>query len=117
MEVALSSKDIFIFQRKYTLDLLKETDMLGSRPVSTPMDPKKKLGIENAVPVDKGRCQHLVRKLIYLSHTRPNIGFVVSMTSQYMSNPMKVHMKLVYQILRYLRNTLGKGLLFIQKGR
>ncbi|PKU64423.1 putative mitochondrial protein [Dendrobium catenatum] len=112
MEVDRSRKGIFVSQCKYTLDLLKETLLMGCRPASTPMDPKKKLEIEKeGVLVDKGRYQHLVGKLINLSHAHPDIGFVVSMISQYMSNPMKKHIEAIYQILRYLKNTPIKRLL------
>ncbi|KAK3028164.1 hypothetical protein RJ639_038688 [Escallonia herrerae] len=44
MEVAHSNKRISISQRKYTLDLLKETGMLGCKLVDTPMDSICKLG-------------------------------------------------------------------------
>ena len=37
IEVACSKKVIFLAQRKYTLDLLKETGMLGSKPIDTPV--------------------------------------------------------------------------------
>lgn len=37
MEVARSHKDIVVSQCKYTLDLLKETGMLGCKPATTPM--------------------------------------------------------------------------------
>ena len=37
MEVAHSKKGLFISQRKYTLDLLKETGMLGCRHDRTPL--------------------------------------------------------------------------------
>ncbi|RVW32477.1 Retrovirus-related Pol polyprotein from transposon RE1 [Vitis vinifera] len=76
MEVARSRKGIVVSQRKYILDLLKETGMLGCKPIDTPMDSQKKLGIEKeSTPVDRGRYQRLVGRLIYLSHTRPDIGF------------------------------------------
>ncbi|RVX22922.1 DNA-directed RNA polymerase III subunit 1 [Vitis vinifera] len=79
MEVARSRKGIVVSQRKYILDLLKETGMLGCKPIDTPMDSQKKLGIEKeSTPVDRGRYQRLVGRLIYLSHTRPDIGFAVS---------------------------------------
>ncbi|RVW69728.1 Retrovirus-related Pol polyprotein from transposon RE1 [Vitis vinifera] len=81
MEVARSRKGIVVSQRKYILDLLKETGMLGCKPIDTPMDSQKKLGIEKeSTPVDRGRYQRLVGRLIYLSHTRPDIGFAVSAT-------------------------------------
>lgn len=38
IEVAHSSKGVFLSQRKYTLDLLSETGILGSKPVDTPLD-------------------------------------------------------------------------------
>ncbi|RVW34622.1 Retrovirus-related Pol polyprotein from transposon RE1 [Vitis vinifera] len=79
MEVARSSKGIFVSQRKYTLDMLKETGMLGCKPSNTPMDPFNKIGSkEDMAAVNKGRYQRLVGRLIYLSHTRPDISFAVS---------------------------------------
>ncbi|RVW94789.1 Retrovirus-related Pol polyprotein from transposon TNT 1-94 [Vitis vinifera] len=113
MEVARSSKGIFVSQRKYTLDLLKETGMLGCKPSNTPMDPFNKIGSkEDMVVVDKGRYQRLVGRLIYLSHTRPDINFAVSMVSQFMNNPTEEHQEVVYRILGYLKMTPGKGLFF-----
>lgn len=41
IEVAKSKHGILISQRKYVLDLLKKTGMLGCKPVDTPMDPPK----------------------------------------------------------------------------
>lgn len=118
MEIARSRKGISVSQRKYVLDLLKETGMLGCKPVDTPMDPTIKLGAkENCAPVDKGRYQRLVGKLIYLSHTRPDIGFAVSMVSQFMNNPNEEHMEAVYRILRYLKLTPGRGLFFEKNQR
>lgn len=87
MEVARSTHGISISQRKYVLDLLNETGMLGSKPIDTPMDPNMKIGMKrNSLHVDKGKYQRLLGKLIYLSHTRPDIGFVVSVISQFMNN-------------------------------
>jgi len=55
LEVARSKEGIFITQRKYTLDLLKETGKLGCKLASTPLEPnwKNKEGKEEH-PVDKG---------------------------------------------------------------
>lgn len=67
--------------------------MFGCKPTNTPMDSTKKIrsGKEN-VSVDKGRYQRLVGRVIYPSHTRSDIGFVVSVISQYMNNPLEEHM-------------------------
>ena len=113
MEVARSKEGIVISQRKYILDLLKETGMIGSKPVDTPMDPNLKDNRrEDSTPVERGSYQRLVGKLIYLSHTRPDIAFPVSVVSQHMHNPCEEHLEAVYRILRYLKMTPGLGLHF-----
>lgn len=113
MEVVRNRSGITISQRKYVLDILKEIKMLGCRPVDTPMDPVKKIGDrESGTPVDTGRYQHLVAKLIYLSHTRLDIAFAISVVSQYMHAPCEEHLEVVCRILKYLEGTPGKGLFF-----
>ena len=87
--------------------------MSGCKPSDTPIEANSKLGeVKNGVPVDKGRYQRLVGRLIYLSHTRPDIAFAVSMVSQFMHSPYEEHLEAVYRILRYLKSTPGKGLFF-----
>ena len=104
IEVARSKQGIFISQRKYVLDLLQETGML---------EVNQKLGDDtDGAVVDKGRYQRLVGKLIYLSHTRPDIAFAVSVVSQFMHAPRECHYDAVLRILRYLKLAPGKGLFF-----
>lgn len=113
MEVARSRKGIFVTQQKCILDLLKENEMSGCRPVDTPMDANSKLGVNpEDEPVNRDRYQRLVGKLLYLTHTRPDISFVVIMVSQFLNKPSKEHMEVVYRILRYLKNDPKKGLMF-----
>ncbi|KAL6202518.1 hypothetical protein ACLB2K_026226 [Fragaria x ananassa] len=74
IEVATSKKGISLSQRKYVLDLLTETGMLDCKLVETPIEMNHNLAIYlNQVPTNKGRYQRLVGRLIYLSHTRPDI--------------------------------------------
>ena len=51
-------------------------------------------------------------KLIYLSHTRLDIAYAVSLVSQFIHHPSEDHMNTVLQILRYLKSFSGKGLMF-----
>ena len=79
-------------QRKYTLDLLTETGMLGCRPANTLIEFNCKFGnSDDQVPLDKEQYQRLVGKLIYLSHS-PDISFVVSVVGQFMQVPYEKHM-------------------------
>ncbi|KAA0062474.1 Kinesin-related protein 11 [Cucumis melo var. makuwa] len=106
MEVARSKEGISVSQRKYTLDLLTETGMLGCRPADTPIEFNCKLkNSDDQVPVDKEQYQRLGGKLIYLSHTRPDISFDMSVVGQFMQAPYEKHMEAVNRILRYLKNT------------
>ena len=116
VKVARSPKGIFLSQHKYVLDLLKETGMLGCKPVETPivekhhlcLDPEQKL-------VDKGRYQRLIGRLIYLAHTRPDIAYAVSVVSQFMHSPSVDHMAAVLRILAYLKSAPGKRVLYKKK--
>ena len=56
--------------------------------------------------------QRLVGRLIYLSHTRPNIAYAVGVISQFMHNPKETHLQLVHTILHYLKSSPRKGILF-----
>lgn len=68
MGIAKSKKEIFISQKKYIIDLLDEPGMLGCKPSITHIDPNIKLEkTKNSIPVDNGRYQHHVDRLIYLS--------------------------------------------------
>ncbi|KAL6318191.1 hypothetical protein AAG906_035696 [Vitis piasezkii] len=94
MEVARSRKGISISQRKYVLDLLTETGMLGCKPSDTPIKTRK-MTKNDGKPMDRERYQQLVGRLIYLSHTRPDITFTVSVVSQYMHSPKESHLEAV----------------------
>jgi hypothetical protein len=91
--------------------LLKETEKLGCKPISTPIDLKVKLNTEDGEPLDDiNHLQRLVRKLIYLTVMRPDMSFVVSQISKFMHSPRTPHLDVVNRILRYLKGTLGKGI-------
>ena len=112
IEVARSKQGIFLSQRKYVLDILTEVGMLECKPMDTPIVQNHRLRkYSDQAPMDKGKYQRLVGKLIYLSHTCPDIAYVVSAVSQFMHNPSEDHMDAVIRILRYLKSSLGKGLL------
>ena len=117
-EVTRSKEDISVSQRKYTLDLLTETSMLACYPTATHIEFNCKLGnLGDKVPVDKEQYKHLMGKLIYLSHTRLDISYAVSAISRFMQAPYEEHMEAVNRILRYLKTTPGKELMFRKTDR
>ncbi|XP_019448226.1 PREDICTED: uncharacterized protein LOC109351239 [Lupinus angustifolius] len=105
MEVARSNKGILLYQRKYALDILEDTGMLGSKPCSTPMEYAKKLASsEIGTPLtDPSPYRRLMGKLLYLTHTWPNLSFYVGHLSQFLSKSTNVHFEGAKRILRYLK--------------
>ena len=104
IEVARSRDRIYLSQRKYVLEYFSETGMLACKPVETPIVQNHHLAIyQDQVPTNKERYQRLVGRLIYLSLTRPNIAYAVSVVSQFMHAPSEDHMAAVMRILSYLK--------------
>lgn len=58
--------------------------------------------------------QRLIGQLIYLSHSRFNVAFVVSLVSKFMYQPKEINLQTTLQIVQYLIRTLGRGILFEQ---
>lgn len=111
--MAQSKKGIFISQKKYVTDLLKETGMTTSKLVATPIEQNHRLGEAlGGKAVDRKMYQRLVGKLIYLAHTRPGIAYSISVISQFMHEPKEVHFQATYRVIHYLKAHIGKGLLF-----
>ncbi|GJT45233.1 putative RNA-directed DNA polymerase [Tanacetum coccineum] len=120
IEVLESGGNMYLTQRKYCLELLAEFGMLACKPCGTPIESKEgsnKSSKVKAVEVDSpltgvNNYQKLVGKLIYLTHTRPDICYVVHVLSQFMHAPLQSHLKLAFKVLRYLKNAPGKGISF-----
>ena len=111
IEIAWSSRGILVSQRKYTLDLIQKIRMLGCKLGDIPMEPNHKLRLLRNSKVDRERYQLLVGILIYLSHTRPDTAFAVSVLCQFIHPPHEEHMEAICKILKHLKSTLGKSLL------
>ena len=65
--------------------------------------------------VDNIFYKQIVGSLMYLTATRPDIMFVVSLISRFMENPKEMHLMTAKRILRYLQKTTYYGILY-EKG-
>ena len=104
---------MMLHQRKYVKEILKRFRMDDLTPASSYVEPNLKLekhGKEDKV--DALLLKQMIRSLIYVCSSRPDIGFSIGLVSRYMSEPRVSHMKAARRILRYLKGLTNKGILF-----
>ena len=86
---------------------------MDSKIVDTLIEYNNRLNTHDGEPLLHATLyRQLVRSLIYLTVTRPNISYAVHIVSQFMAAPWSLHYAAVLQILRYLKGTLFHGLHF-----
>ena len=77
------------------------------------MDPTLKLHKSSSVPLsDPTIYRKLVGRLLYLTHTRHDIYYVVGRLSQCLQSPTDIHMQAAQHTLKYLKGNAGKCLFF-----
>ncbi|KAL0745699.1 hypothetical protein Bca101_101793 [Brassica carinata] len=114
IEICRSKEGLFMSQRKYTLDLLKDAGKLGGQTAKMPMEDGYKVPREGELEDSKlfhdpKLYRKLVGKLIYLTITRPDICFAVNQVSQHMQAPKDHHWRMVDRVLSYLNGSQGQG--------
>ena len=113
LQIKQLEKGTFVSQTKYCYELLKRFDMENSKVIDTPMPTAVSLDRdEHGKSVDVKRYRGMIRSLLYLTSTRPDIMFSVCMCARYQSCPKESHLKAVKHILRYLCGTPKYGLWF-----
>jgi hypothetical protein len=82
LEVWQIPKKIFLNQGKYAVEKMKRFDMLECKSINTPMETKLKLLVDTLLElVDVMMYRQIIRSLMYMMNTRPDICFVVNTLS------------------------------------
>jgi hypothetical protein len=117
IEVARSKHGISLCQRKYALEILKDTGFLGAKPSRFPAKQNVTLiqGDENLLE-DASQYRRLVGRLIYLTITRPDLAYAVHILSRFMDKPRQPHLEAAHKVLRYIKQAPGQGILLPSKG-
>lgn len=88
IEISMYKKGIFLFHRKYILDLLLEIGKLGAKPCNALMTPNLQLISEYNEPFDDLKMySRSIEKLNYLIVTYLDITYSISIVSQFMFFP------------------------------
>eukprot|EP00253_Pinus_taeda_P027048 PITA_27048 len=116
LTVLQSKEGISLSQSKYACDILRHFHMEDCTPAPSPFQSGVKLSVSCTSPeVDATLYGQLVGKLLYLTHTRPDLSFVVGLVARFMQNPRESHWKSPKRILRYVRGTVHFGIHYSAK--
>jgi hypothetical protein len=92
VEVLHLQYEPLLSQRRYILDMLKRTNMLNAKPISSPMSTSSPLSAFVGDLIEDPSLFHsTVGSLQYLSPTHSNLAFAVNWVCQFMHRPTKVH--------------------------
>ncbi|GJX03372.1 hypothetical protein Tco_0189288 [Tanacetum coccineum] len=98
-------------QDKYVADILKKFDFATVKTTSTPMETNKALlKDKEAADVDVQLYRSMIRSLMYLTTSRPDIIFAVCACARFQVTPKTSHLHVVKRIFRYLKVHTKLGL-------
>ncbi|GJW23060.1 retrovirus-related pol polyprotein from transposon TNT 1-94 [Tanacetum coccineum] len=104
-----SPRGIFINQAKYAQEILKKHGMTSSDSIGTPMATKHLDADLSGTPIDQTKYRSMVRALMYLTASRPDIVHAICYCARYQAKPTEKHLTAVKRIFRYLKDTINMG--------
>ncbi|GJT10583.1 putative ribonuclease H-like domain-containing protein [Tanacetum coccineum] len=111
LQVKQKEDVIFISQDKYVADILRKFGFTDVRTASTPMDTEKPLLKDlDGDDVDVHLYRSMIRSLMYLTSSRPDIMFAVCACARFQVTPKVSHSHAVKRIFRYLKGQPKFGL-------
>ncbi|GKF24061.1 hypothetical protein Tco_0076383 [Tanacetum coccineum] len=111
LQVKQKDDGIFINQDKYVADILKKFDFATVKTASTLIETNKALlKDEEADDVDVHLYRSMIRSLMYLTTSRPDIMFAVCACARFQVTPKVSHLYAVKRIFRYLKGQPKLGL-------
>jgi hypothetical protein len=117
LQVLKTNEGIFLSQSKYACDLLCRFHMDDCKATPSPFQSGVKLTATCTSPEVEATPYHqLFGSLLYLTHTHPDISFVVGLVSRYMQTPHEIHWKAAKRILHYVRGTIQFGIHYSSGG-
>jgi hypothetical protein len=85
-------------------------------PVQVPIIPGTKLTRDGeGEKINNTYYKQMIGSLMYMTATRPDLTYAVSLISRFMEAPTELHYQAVRKILHYLKGTLDYGLFYKKK--
>ncbi|GJZ00701.1 retrovirus-related pol polyprotein from transposon TNT 1-94 [Tanacetum coccineum] len=110
IQIHQSPRGIFINQAKYAQEILIKHGMTSCDSIGTPMDTKHLDADLSGTLVDQTKYRSMVRALMYLTASRPDIVHATCYCTRYQARPTEKRLIAVKRIFWYLKNTINMGL-------
>ncbi|GJS03786.1 retrovirus-related pol polyprotein from transposon TNT 1-94 [Tanacetum coccineum] len=110
IQIHQSPRGIFINQAKYAQEILKKHGMTSCDSIGTPMATKHLDADLSGTLVDQTKYHSMVRALMYLTASRPDIVHATCYCARYQAKPTEKHLTAVKRIFRYLKDSINMGL-------
>ncbi|GJS53886.1 retrovirus-related pol polyprotein from transposon TNT 1-94 [Tanacetum coccineum] len=95
LQVHQSPRGIFIRQSQYAIELLKKHGMDECDSMSTPMDTARLDADLQGTPTDQTKYRSMIRVLMYLITSRPDIAFATIVCARYQARPTDSSFELI----------------------
>nr|GEZ12371.1 retrovirus-related Pol polyprotein from transposon TNT 1-94 [Tanacetum cinerariifolium] len=110
IQIHQSPRGIFINHAKYAQEILIKHGMTSCDSIGTPMATKHLDADLSGTLVDQTKYHSMVRELMYLTASRPDIMHATCYYARYQAKPTEKHLSAVKRIFRYLKDTIHMGL-------
>nr|GEX17260.1 retrovirus-related Pol polyprotein from transposon TNT 1-94 [Tanacetum cinerariifolium] len=110
IQINQSPRGIFINQARYSQEILIKHGMTSCDSIGTTMATKHLDADLSGTPVDQTKYRSMVRALMYLTASRPDIVHATCYCARYQAKPTEKHLTTVKWIFRYLKDTINMGL-------
>ncbi|GJV48300.1 hypothetical protein Tco_1438512 [Tanacetum coccineum] len=96
LQISQSPSGIFLNQSKYASEIIKKYGLLSSDSIDTPMVEKNKLDEDlQGTQVDATLYRGMIRSLMYLTSSRPDLIYAVCLCAWYQAKPTEKHLSAV----------------------
>ena len=113
LQIKQLDNGIFISQEKYAKDVVSKFGLTTASGKPTPMATNEYLSKEDlSKDVDQKLYRGMIRSLLYITASRPDIMHSVCLCARYQSQPKETHLKAVKRIIRYVNHTFDYGLFY-----
>ena len=106
LQVTQKEDGIQVHQQKYLREILKKYHMDSAKTFATPISQVfKQDGDIYGAKTDETAYRGMVGSLMYLTASRPDIVFAVSLAAHFQSDPRESHVTNLKRVFRYLKGT------------